>query len=220
MELLNTLKNISIFKDMNTEEIKQIILKLNYKIKKYKKDETIYFRGDKINYALINLSGELYSEMQKYNGDVIEVGIIKTHELFSFVFIFGDSNTTPVDVVARTDCEILSLEKEKLLECMQENKKFLNNFLDEISNKSQFLSKRLWFNFVNKSIEDKIIDYIEQNSKDDIIHFRPSISEISRRFGVTRPSLSREISNLCSRGVLQRIGKNKYNINRREFEKL
>ena len=158
--------------------------------------------------------------MQKYNGDVIEVGIIKAHELFVSAFIFGDSNTTPVDVVSRTDCDILSLEKEKLLECMQENKKFLNNFLDEISNKSQFLSKRLWFNFVNKSIEDKIIDYIEQNSKDNIVHFRPSISEISRRFGVTRPSLSREISNLCSKGILQRIGKNKYNVNRREFDKI
>ena len=217
MELLNTLKNISIFKDMNTEEIKQIILKLNYKIKKYKKDETIYFRGDKINYALINLSGELYSEMQKYNGDVIEVGIIKTHELFASAFIFGDSNTTPVDVVARTDCEILSLEKEKLLECMQENKKFLNNFLDEISNKSQFLSKRLWFNFVNKTIYEKVVAYIYENHIDGVITFKPNISELAKKFEITRPSLSREISALCETGLLTKIAGNSYKVNTEEL---
>lgn len=219
MELLDKLKLISIFKDMNSEDIKQIIDKMKYSIKNYDKEETIYFRGDKINYILINLEGELYSEMQKYNGDVIEVGAFETNDVLASAFIFGTSNNSPVDIVTRTKCQILFLKKEKLLECMQENKVFLKNFLDEISNKSQFLSKRIWFNFLNKSIEDKIIDYINNNLQNEMIHFKPSISELSKRFGVTRPSLSREIANFCSLGILTRIGKNKYNVNIKELNK-
>ena len=213
MELLEKLKHISIFKNLDTEEIKKIIIKLNYKIKIYEKDETIYFRGDKINHILINLDGELYTEMQKYNGDVIEVGIIDSYDILASAFIFGNSNNSPVDIVSRTKCKILFLEKEKLLECMQENKEFLKNFLDEISNKSQFLSKKIWFNFVNKSIEDKLIDYINNNIQDGSIYFRPSISELSKRFGITRPSLSREIANFCTAGILTRLGKNRYLVN-------
>ena len=91
---------------------------------------------------------------------------VKSHAIIA-IPIFGNSNNSPVDIVSRTKCKILFLEKEKLLECMQENKEFLKNFLDEISNKSQFLSKKIWFNFVNKSIEDKLIDYI--NNKDENI---------------------------------------------------
>lgn len=213
MELLDKLKLISIFKDMNSEDIEQIITKLKYRIKNYDKEETIYFRDDKINHILVNLEGELYSEMQKYNGDVIEVGSFETSDVLASAFIFGTSNSSPVDIITRTKCQILFLEKEKLLECMQENKIFLKNFLDEISNKSQFLSKRIWFNFLNKSIEDKIIDYINNNLQNGMIHFKPSISELSKRFGVTRPSLSREIANFCSLGILTRTEKNKYNVN-------
>ena len=110
------------------------------------------------------------------------------------------------------------LETDNLLECMQQDEKFLRNVLDEISNKGQFLSKRIWFNFVNKSIEDKLIDYINTNTKNGIVNFKPSISELAKRFGVTRPSLSRELSNLCDKEILARIGRNKYNVNREKIK--
>ena len=222
-ELVSTkykLENLAIFRGLSKEKILEIINYSDFKIKKFEKQETLSFRGDKINDIMIVLDGELRGEMQKFNGDTIIIDFLKQNDMIAPAFIFGINNEFPVDLIANTNSTILSLNKSSLIALLSENELLLTNFLNEVSNKSQLLSKRIWFNFVNKSIEDKIIDYIEQNSKDNIIHFRPSISEISRRFGVTRPSLSREISNLCSRGVLQRIGKNKYNINRREFEKI
>lgn len=212
MDLINSLKAISIFKNMSAQDINFIVQKLDYKVKDFDKGETVYFRGDKVDHIIINIVGELYTEMQKYNGDVIEVGIIKQNDVLASAFIFGSSRESPVDMIARTKCTLVFLETDNLLECMQQDKKFLKNFLDEISNKGQFLSKRIWFNFVNKSIEDKIIDYIKSNTKDGVVHFKPSISELSKRFGITRPSLSREIANLCDKDVLKRIGRNKYTV--------
>ena len=103
------------------------------------------------------------------------------------------------------------------MEILQEDKRILLNFLDEISNKSQLLSKRIWFNFVNKTINDKILSYIRENQKDGVISFQPNISELSKKFEITRPSLSREISTLCDRGILKKIKNNKYQV---DFSKL
>lgn len=212
MDFLDKLKMVSIFRGLTLEETESVIKKLGYKIKEFEKNETVFFRGDKIENIIINVEGELYTEMQKYNGDVIEVGIINEYDILASAFIFGASNELPVDVISKTHSKLIFLNKQKLFECMQENSRFLNNFLNEISEKSQFLSKRLWFNFVNKNIEDKIFDYIKNNEKNGIIHFKPGISHLAKRFGVTRPSLSRELSNFCSRGIIERLGKNQYKI--------
>ena len=94
-----------------------------------------------------------------------------------------------------------------------ENKRLLLNFITEISNKSQLLSKRIWFNFTNKTIEEKILSYIKENSENGKIKFLPSISALAKRFEVTRPALSREISNLCKKKILIKAENNVYLIN-------
>ena len=65
---------------------------------------------------------------------------------------------------------------------------------------------------VNKTINEKVLSYISENQKNGIIMFKPNISELSKRFEVTRPSLSREISLLCNKGILIKIQSNKYRV--------
>ena len=115
MDIINSLKAISIFKNLSVQDISFIIQKLNYKVKDFDKGETVYFRGDKVDHILINIVGELYTEMQKYNGDVIEVGIIKQNDVLASAFIFGSSHDSPVDMIARTNCTLVFLEIDGLL---------------------------------------------------------------------------------------------------------
>jgi len=96
-------------------------------------------------------------------------------------------------------------KKEKYLNLIQSDKRLLLNFINEISNKSQLLSKRIWFNFTHKTIEEKILSYINENAKNNKIKFLPSISALAKKFEVTRPALSREISNLCKKKILTKI---------------
>ncbi len=83
---------------------------------------------------------------------------------------------------------------------------------DEISTKGQLLSKRIWFNFINRTINEKVLSYINENQKNGIVVFKPNISELSKKFEVTRPSLSREISLLCDKGILKKIHSNRYGV--------
>ena len=48
------------------------------------------------------------------------------------------------------------------------NSKILKVFLDEISNKAQFLSKNLWESLSNKTINQKLVEYILKNEKDGV----------------------------------------------------
>ena len=218
-ELVSTkykLENLSIFRGLSKEKILEIINYSDFKIKKFEKQETLSFRGDKINDIMIVLDGELRGEMQKFNGDTIIIDFLKQNDMIAPAFIFGINNDFPVDLIANTNSTILSLNKSSLIALLSENELLLTNFLNEVSNKSQLISKRIWFNFVNKNIYEKVVAYIYENHIDDVITFKPNISELAKKFEITRPSLSREISALFETGLLTKIAGNSYKVNTEE----
>lgn len=206
------LKNIGIFRTFNEKQIENIFSKIHYQIKDYPKNELVFFRGDTINHIIIILEGLCKGEMQKLNGDSIVIDYIPSQQIVAPAFIFGDVSTFPVDLITVEKTKLLFLDKNDFLELLQTDKILLINFINEISNKGQLLSKRIWFNFTNKTITEKIISYVKQNQKNGIITFYPNISELAKKFEITRPSLSREISSLCNKGILTKISNNQYRV--------
>lgn len=206
------LKNIGIFRTFNEKQIENIFSKIHYQIKDYPKNELVFFRGDTINHIIIILEGLCKGEMQKLNGDSIVIDYIPSQQIVAPAFIFGDVSTFPVDLITVEKTKLLFLDKNDFLELLQTDKTLLINFINEISNKGQLLSKRIWFNFTNKTITEKIISYVKQNQKNGIISFYPNISELAKKFEITRPSLSREISSLCNKGILTKISNNQYRV--------
>ncbi len=85
--------------------------------------------------------------------------------------------------------------------------------MDEVSNKAQFLSMKLWSSFSNKTIPEKLVNYILKNRMEDRITFKPSLKEVANLFSVARPSLSRVISEFIDEGILEKSeGRNTYRI--------
>lgn len=212
-ELSQFLTQVSIFNGLSPTEISKYLLLVDFRIKKYKKNETVFFRGDFLENVIIIIEGSVNGEMQKFNGDTIVINQMGYGEVIALAFLFGKNNIFPVDLIALEDSEFLFLNKEKYLELIQLDKRLLLNFITEISNKSQYLSKRLWFNFTNKKIKEKILSYVKENIKNGKIAFLPNISALAKQFEVTRPALSREISNLCQKRILTKIDNNVYLVN-------
>ena len=213
------LTNVSLFKGLNPPEISDCLRKVDFKIKDYKKNEIVFFRGDILKKVIIIINGTTHGEMQKFNGDTIVINQMKSGEVLASAFLFGNDNIFPVDLVTLENSKFLLFDKEKYLNLIQSDKRLLLNFINEISNKSQLLSKRIWFNFTHKTIEEKILSYINENAKNNKIKFLPSISALAKKFEVTRPALSREISNLCKKKILTKIENNIYSINFSNFSK-
>ena len=211
------LTKVSLFKGLNPDKIAKCLTEADIKIKEYKKNEIVFFRGDILKKIIIIVKGTARGEMQKFNGDTIVINQMKAGEVLASAFLFGKNNVFPVDLIALENSEFLFLDKEKYLDLIQSDKRLLLNFIREISNKSQYLSKRIWFNFTHKTIEEKVLSYIKENAQDDKIKFLPSISALAKKFEVTRPALSREISSLCKRKILKKIENNVYIINFSNF---
>ncbi len=201
-------KSYSLFKGLNKEELESLDFK--YHIKKYDKGEFIAFKGDLIDSFMLVKEGEIIAEMQKINGKVVRVEKLNKTREIAPAFVFGNNTNFPVDIHASTYTEVIYISKNDLLLLLQSNKKILENILNSFSNKTQFLSQRLWF--ANKTIEEKLASYLIENCKGDIVNLNLSIKELAELFGVSRPSLSRVIVSWVEEGFLERISNKSFRI--------
>lgn len=209
MDIFEKLKNVEIFKDIDEKCLKALLIELKYKVKKFDKNEIVAFRGDEIGDLIIIAQGEVYTEMQKLNGDSIVVDRLIEGNVLAGAFIFGKDNRFPVDVVTALDSELIYISKNEVIKMFQLNEELLQNYLGVISNKTQFLSKKIWFSFTNKSINNKLIAYLLNNmNRSNHVLLQNSMKEIAQMFGVARPSLSRVLKEFIDEGIIIRKEKN------------
>ena len=214
--MIETLKETVVFNNIDEDTIKDILEKTKYEIKKYSLDESIAFRGDEVKGLYIILKGTLITEMLTEEGNIIKIEELVPSDVIASAFIFGKNNTFPVDLSVKDEAEILFMERKEFLKLLFSEEKILENFLNEISNKTQLLTSKIWNNFNNKTIKKKFCDYVKRNQENNKF-FIENLGALAEFFGVERPSLSRVLSDLVKDEKLERIGRNKYKILDGEF---
>ena len=214
--MIKTLKETVVFNNIDEDIIKDILEKTKYEIKKYSPNESIAFRGDEVKGLYIILKGTLITEMLTEEGNVIKIEELVPSDVIASAFIFGKKNSFPVDLTAKDEVEILYVERKEFLKLLFSQEKILENFLNEISNKTQLLTSKIWNSFNNKTIKKKFCDYVKRNQKNNLFSIQ-NLGALAEFFGVERPSLSRVLSELVKDEKLERIGRNKYKILDEEF---
>ena len=214
--MIEILKETVVFNGIDEKTIKNILEKTRYEIKNYSPNESIAFRGDEVKGLYIILKGTLITEMLTEEGNVIKIEELVPSDVIASAFIFGKKNSFPVDLAAKDEAEILYVERKEFLKLLFSQEKILENFLNEISNKTQLLTSKIWNSFNNKTIKKKFCDYVKKNQKDNLFSIQ-NLGALAEFFGVERPSLSRVLSDLVKDEKLERIGRNKYKILDEEF---
>ena len=214
--MIEILKETVVFNGIDEKTIKNILEKTKYEIKKYSSDESIAFRGDEVRGLYIILKGTLTTEMLTEEGNVIKIEELVPSDVIASAFIFGKKNSFPVDLNAKDEAEILFIERKEFLKILFSKEKILENFLNEVSNKTQLLTSKIWNSFNNKTIKKKFCDYVKKNQKNNLFSIQ-NLVELAEYFGVERPSLSRVLSDLVKDEKLERIGRNKYKILDKDF---
>ena len=214
--MIEILKETVVFNGIDEKTIKNILEKNKYEIKKYSPNESIAFRGDEVRGLYIILKGTLTTEMLTEEGNVIKIEELVPSDVIASAFIFGKKNSFPVDLNAKDEAEILFIERKEFLKILFSKEKILENFLNEISNKTQLLTSKIWNSFNNKTIKKKFCDYVKRNQKNNEF-FIENLGALAEFFGVERPSLSRVLSDLVKDEKLERIGRNKYKILDKDF---
>jgi CRP/FNR family transcriptional regulator, dissimilatory nitrate respiration regulator len=198
-----------IFKGMNPAEIGAVLASVPFRIRKFLEGSMITSSGEPVASLMIVVNGIVKGEMVDYAGRVIKIEDIPAPGALAPAFMFGSKNRFPVNVVAISDGELLIIEKTEFLRLLMKNDLLLVNFLDMISNRSQFLSEKIKFlNF--KTIKGKLAHFILQKAglKSNTINLGMTQSELADFFGVARPSLARAIGELERDSFIEAKGKN------------
>ena len=204
----NLLENIPIFKGIPSGEIETILSEIPHRIRKFQAGSMISQSGETVSSLMVVLDGVVKGEMVDYAGRVIKIEDIPAPGALASAFIFGNRNKFPVNVIAVSDTELLIIEKVDFMKLLMRNDVVLINFLNMISNRSQFLSEKIKFlNF--KTIKGKLAHYILQKAGSDGISISLDITQndLADFFGVARPSVARTIKELELEFYIEAKGK-------------
>jgi CRP-like cAMP-binding protein len=215
------LSGAPLFRGLSSQEIADLLSPVPYQIKKFKSGSMISQSGEPVNSLMIVMNGVVKGEMVDFAGRVIKIEDIPAPGALASAFMFGNKNKFPVNVVACTDTELLIIDKPVFLRLLMSQDRILVNFLDMISNRSQFLSEKIKFlNF--KTIKAKLAQYILQKAGKERTNVIMDMkqNELSEFFGVARPSVARAIHEMEETGLIAASGKNIRIINKKGLSDL
>jgi CRP/FNR family transcriptional regulator, dissimilatory nitrate respiration regulator len=207
--MLKNLENCLLFNGLKTKEIEDIFSQIPYQIKKYEKEEVVALSDTALSGMLILLHGSVRGEMNDDGGKTIKIEDIEPPNLLAPAFLFGSHNRYPVTIIANTFSQVMNIRKDDFLKLLQSNARILTNYLDNVSNRAQFLSQKLRFLSFH-TIKGKLAHYFLQMARkagQDEFHSPKSQSELADMFGVTRPSLSRAIREMDKDELILADGK-------------
>ena len=215
---MNLLYKCPLFKNVNSDDLDQYLSTIHYQIKKYDKGQIIAMAGDQCDSLMIMLKGNVKGEMIDPSGKAVKIEDIEPPKPLAIAFIFGQNNYYPVNIVATTEAEIFKLPKESIIKLMQVSAPFLQNFMNNISNRAQFLSDKIRF-LTFQTIRGKLAHYLLQlaGSLDGEIILPKSQEELASLFGVTRPSLGRALRDLHNEKIIEAHGKSIKILNRQQL---
>jgi len=204
------LSTSSLFIGISDTKIEEMLSQIHHQVKHYAVDDVIVCGGDVCNALLIVVEGNVIAEMINFDGRSIKIEELSAPNTLAEAFVFGDQNVFPVSVIAKTKCSILSIPSDELLKLFQLQEVVLHNYLNSISNRTQFLTSKMRF-LTFKTIKGKLSSYIlklaGQTLKTIIL---PMTQEnLAGYFGVARPSLARALAELQDEGAIS--------INRKEI---
>jgi CRP-like cAMP-binding protein len=157
---------------------------------------------------MLIIAGAVKGEMVDYTGRIIKIEDIPAPNALASAFLFGNRNQFPVNVVAISDTILMVIEKNNFLKLLRIDGRILTNFLNMISNRSQFLSEKIKFlNF--KTIRGKLAQFILQRTTPERFSFRLEMTQadLADYFGVARPSLARALKELEDERMIEALGK-------------
>lgn len=202
--MIPVLVNNPLFRGITPERLFADLEEISFHTRSYKKGEILAQQGAVCNRLVILTKGSVRGEMIDYSGHLIKVEDIAAPRAIAPLFLFGEENRYPVEVTANEPTEVIELPKSSVLSLFRKNEQFLENYMNLSANYARTLSDKLFF-MSFKTIRQKLASYLlrlyKQQQQTHITLDR-SQQELSDYFGVSRPSLARELAHMQEDGLL------------------
>lgn len=194
------LSKCPVLKGINTEELGILFNSIHYSVKTFEKEGLVVSAGETCNNLMLLISGEVRGEILDFSGNIVKIEDIEAPKPLAPAFLFGEQNKYPVTIIANDKAKILFIPKAEIFRLFQKNSIILENYLNIITNKSQFLLQKVKL-LTLKDIKQRIAYYLIKNPN-VVSDKKFTQREIAEILGVTRPSLARTLLQMQKEKIL------------------
>lgn len=204
---LNEIKMCRLFNKMNDKEIINLLTITKSKIVSYKKEDALFSVGDYAKAIGIVVFGEIAIERVDISGNKTIISQVLISQTFLEAFVLSKVKM-PISVMAHTNCVILYIEYEEILNLVNIDTKLYKiineNLLDDMSKKLIFLNQKVSI-LEKQTIREKILSYLDPffiKYKNEVFTIPFNREQLASYLAVNRAALSRELSNMKKEGII------------------
>lgn len=193
-----------IFNGLTADDLKNLLGNIHYDIQSFAKGQILAMQDEPCNRLIILVDGYVKAEMADASAKVVKVEDIYAPNPLAVLFLFGKNNRFPVQVTAKEQVSALVIPKAAVLKMLQQNEQVLLNFLNISAMYASMLSKKLHL-MSFRTIRQKLAMYFLDLTKPDKHEAELDRTQLalSEYFGVSRPSLARELANMQDDGLIE-----------------
>lgn len=219
--IMNEIYKCPLFASLEREEVDELLMQ-NSKTAQYAAGQLIAKQSDIYRSLLCMDEGVVRGEMTHSNGERVIIEEIAAPRIIAPAFFFASNNALPVDIIAKTQVQIIAISKPSFLNILQKEERVLHNFLRQMSDRSQFLADRLRmmrFGTIQSKLAHYLCEQIQSNHSNEFA-LQHTQQELADLFGVTRPAVARSLSLLVEKGILLSRNRRIQILKRDELHKL
>lgn len=198
------LKDSPLFRGLDQQTIDKLLERVSYATTTYNHDDCIARRDTAYSGLMIILKGSVRGEVTDAAGRKRIIDNIAAPQLIAPAFLFGGYNRLPIDVVANEDgTEIMTLHRGGLFEMMQDNTIVLSNFIDIISNRANYFSRKIYALSV-LMLTEKVAALLLLSSASAATDTVPlEVKKMADELDITRNALEQTLSELAKKGYIE-----------------
>ncbi|MBR1704862.1 MAG: Crp/Fnr family transcriptional regulator [Clostridia bacterium] len=207
------LEHIAIFRNIPKEELPGLLKLLNGLPRRFFKGETIYNQGQVQRMSGIVLSGTAELHFCDENFNLVNLIHLKEGEVFGAAMTLTGKTSSPMELLALSDCDILFLDFTVLLggataTLSPAAHQLTVNLMQEFARRLQFLNLRVRI-LSQRRLRDKIKVYLQTlpHTEEGLIHLPMNRNKLADFLYADRSALSRELSRMQEEGILEVKGR-------------
>lgn len=204
---IDSISTSMLFKEIDKEDIPQMLSCLGGKVIQLKKGEYALRVGEVVKYVGVVQSGVLQIIKEDIDGERSILSQLKSGDYYAEVLCCARILESPVSVMAETDSSVVLLDFNKILQTCHNtcifHSKLIENMLHIVSLKNIGLQQRMDY-LSKKTLRKRIMKYLinESEGKSDTFEIPFNREELADYLCIDRSALSRELMHLKNENII------------------
>lgn len=217
---LAALADTALFEGIEVLALDELIGTVPSSVREYGEGSLMLTAGMRYESLWILVEGSVSAEMQGPSGKVVRIETIAAPEPLASAILFAPEPVLPVSVRARSSVRVVCVPRDSVLSMCQHSRKFLENLLRDSGTRVASLSERFrLLQFASLRVRLAVWLLARAGAEDEVM-LPASKERMAETFGVTRPSLSRELAAMARDGLIRMEGRRIAILRRAELAEL